>query len=392
MMEDKNLLIISPHYVTFVKDQVEELARYLNEIYVTSPEPYGRNNLKDLANLPENVKVYFPKFFHLPINYFRRKLGDNFFRAALRVIKREELEFDLIHAHFTWPSGCASILLKRRFKVPVIVTAHGNDVRIPLTNYVQSFDNSFLKLRLDNVVNEADIILTHHEELRDLLLSSYPFLRSKIMFLYKGINLNRFNPFSENLQKKVSNLKKSLGIEDKFVVLFLARIDRDKDPLTFVEAAKLLRENSKIALVMVGNGRLRKKCLELKKKYGIDNLHIIGGRSDTEIWYAMADVFVALSPVENIWSTTLQEAFCMGSPPIVTDVGYSSKILKHMKDAFLIPPNNPKALVDAILKLKTNSNLRKQLSENALKWREKFDNKRIAKEITKIYQRIVLGD
>ena len=374
----------------FVKSQLEALSKYVEEINVVTPIPISFGKLyedKLCKNYSfDNVNVYFPRFLHLPLNYFRRRRGEREARVVYNLIEEKGIEFDLIHAHFAWPSGYASILLKQRFEVPVIVTTHGDDVRIPLTNYIQSFDNSFLKLRLDHVVNKADIILTHHEELRDLLLSSYPFFRNKIVFLYKGINLNRFNPFSENLQKKASSLKKSLGIENKFVILFLARIDWDKGPLTFVEAAKLLRGNNEISLVMVGNGKLIKKCLELKKKYSINNLYIIGGRSDTEIWYAMADVFVALSPIENIWSTTLQEAFCMGLPSIVTNVGYSSKILKHMKDAFLIPPNNPKALVDAIFKLKTDESLIKQLSESALKWRKKFDNECIPKEIVRIYK------
>ncbi len=396
--KDKTLLILTNSYPNrdnshyggiFVKEQINYLKDYFKEVYVISPQPVGVNrNLRDYEY--KNVKVFFPRFFHLPIEYFRKRLGDNFFKAALRVIKREGLEFDLIHAHFTWPSGYAGVKLAEKFDISVVVTAHGNDIRIPLTNYLQSFDNVFLREKLDYVIESVDLLLTHHEELFDLIIKSYPKHKSKIRFLYKGISLEKFNPFSSILKLKTKEIRTSLGLGDKFVVLFLARIDWDKDPLTFVETSKILRDQKDVAFIMVGDGKLRKECLKLKEKYQLDNLHIIGKRSDTEIWYALADVFVALSPVENIWSTTLQEAFCMGLPSIATNVGYTSKILKHAKDVFLIPPKNPQALANAILKLKTDSSLREQLSRNALKWREIFDNKHIAKEIVGIYKQLSL--
>ena len=102
----------------------------------------------------------------------------------------------------------------------------------------------------------------------------------------------------------------------------------------------------------------------------------------------MADVFVALSPVENIWSTTLQEALVMGLPTIVTSVGYTSKILRNNADVLMIPPKHTKALVNAILELKENKDIRERLSQNAFKWRNKFDNSKLVKEIVKIYNRL----
>ena len=396
-LKDRRLLVIANSYPDknlntlggiFVKEQVDELSKYFEEIYVISPQPLGVNRALSDYNY-KNIMVFFPKFFHAPIGYFRKRLGDNFFKAAMRVIKREKLEFDLIHAHFTWPSGYAGIKLGEEFDTPVVVTAHGDDVRIPLTNYLQSFDNTFLRLKLDEVIKEADVILTHHEELRDLLLSSYPQLRHKIKFIYKGINLERFNPFNRELKRRAAEMRKSLGIGNRFVVLFLSRVDWDKDPLTFVETAKLLRKNEEIAFIMVGGGALLRRCIKEKTKYGLENLYIIGPRSDTEVWYALSNAFVALSPVENIWSTTLQEALAMGLPSIVTSVGYTPRILKDQIDVLMIPPKNPKALEEAILKLWKDKEFRERLSQNALKWRNQFDNSKIVKEILKIYEEVV---
>jgi len=142
---DKNILILTNHYPDkeniyyggiFVKEQVKYLKDYFKEVYVISPQALGINRkLRDYEY--DNVKVFFPRFLHIPINYFRRRLGDNFFKNALRVIERENLEFDLIHAHFTWPSGYAGALLRKMLKVPLIITAHGFDVyEVPFQNKI----------------------------------------------------------------------------------------------------------------------------------------------------------------------------------------------------------------------------------------------------------------
>ena len=395
--EDKNILVIANLFPSkdnsfyggiFVKEQVNELARYFNRVYIISPKPFGSNRaLVDYEY--RNVRVFFPRFFHVPVSYFRRMLGESFFKAALRVIQRENLKFDIIHAHFTWPSGYAAVKLGKEFKVPVVVTAHGDDVRIPLTDYIRSFDNSFLRKMLDVTVSNAGLIVTHHEELFDLLIEHYTSVFHKIKFVYKGIDVRRFDPFSCTLKEHASRLKQKLGLQNKFVVLFLSRVDWDKGPLVFVEAAKLLKYNPNIAFVMVGSGSLLKKCREIKSKHRLQNLYLLGGRSDTEIWYALSDVFVALSPVENIWSTTLQEAFCMGLPTIATNVGYTSKILRDHIDALLIPPDDPESLADAILRLMNDQELRERLSKNALKWREKFDIATTITEILKLYGTIL---
>ena len=83
--DDKNLLILTNSYPDkenrhyggiFVKEQVKYLAEHFNEVYVISPQPWGSN--KHLRGYKyDNVRVYYPRFFHTPIEFFRKRLGDN---------------------------------------------------------------------------------------------------------------------------------------------------------------------------------------------------------------------------------------------------------------------------------------------------------------------------
>lgn len=404
-----NVLVLAPQYRTAIRDEVNAVARYVAEVNVavhynplveiSKYLPFGgyfdhvRLFTKDmLVNLenPRNVNVHL-----LPLLYFipdgrNRCLGDKIFRKIDVLIQREGIDFDLIHGHFAWHYGYAGAKLKQKYKKPLIVSARGSDVRIPVAGYIKTHGSSFLKEQLNLVVDNADAIITYHEELQDLLLSEYKQrIESKLYLVHKGIDLKRFNPGSGELLKKAEILRAHLNIHNKFVILFLAGLNQYKDPQTFAQAAETLKACKDTVFVMVGGGQLKKSVEDFKNQKRIEDLIIVGPRRDTEVWYALTDVFCALSPVDNIWSTTLQEAFCMGKPSIVTEAGYSGKILSHLKDAYLIPTRDPSSLAQAVSKLRSDSELRATLSRGALSWRRRFDVERSAPNIAEIYNRVL---
>jgi glycosyltransferase involved in cell wall biosynthesis len=61
----------------------------------------------------------------------------------------------------------------------------------------------------------------------------------------------------------------------------------------------------------------------------------------------------------------LLEAAASGLPIIATDVGGTGEILRHQESAWLIPPADPTALAEAILRLANDAELRSRLAENA---------------------------
>ncbi len=394
----RNLLIITNNFPSkdnkfygniFVKREIRKIRTGFYRITVISPLPlFVKRNLKDYNFL--NINVYFPRFFHAPLTPFRKVLGYRQYLIANRLIKRKKINFSIIHGHFIWPSGFVSMRLSEEYNVPFIVTVHGGDIRDPLTNCNKQVKwNQFLKKKVDEVVTKANVIISPHEELRDLLIKEYgKSVKHKIKLVYKGINLNKFS-MNEEVMTKVNKIKKDLQLNNKFIVLFLARFDWDKDPLTFVKAAELLKKERDIYFIMVGGGKYTKKINRIINQKRIRNIKIIGPRNDPEVWYALADVFCAISPQENIWSTTLQEALSMGKACIVTNSGYTTKILKHGKDAYIIKRKNANDLKEAILKLKADSNLKRKLEQRGYSfWRKKFDDKKTSRKLLKIYREL----
>lgn len=237
-----------------------------------------------------------------------------------------------------------------------------------------------LKEKLDIVLGGANIIHTNHEELYDLLYSNYIKYKKKMEFTYKGIDLKKFNINDKSIIEKSKILKKDLGLEWKFIVLFLWNLVDFKDPTTFVKVTKLLSDNKNIYFLMVGEWELSKEIDKYINKNELKNIKCLWSRSDINVLYGMSDVFCALSPYENIWSTTIQEAFCMWVPSVITNVGYTEKILKNETGILLIKPRDKKELRGAILKFYNNNKLLKKVSVSlSNKWTSEFDNKKLAK-------------
>ncbi|MFT4250440.1 MAG: hypothetical protein ACMXYD_03705 [Candidatus Woesearchaeota archaeon] len=149
--KEKTLLILTDYFPNengsvpmgvFVKSQVDELKNYFKKIIVISPTPYAPNVLKNSSLLTPfqkgciemkdysygNVEVYFPRFYTLPINYFRKRNAEFAAKSVLKLISRKKLDFDFVHAHFTWMSGYIANQIKKKLDKEYFLTIHENSV------------------------------------------------------------------------------------------------------------------------------------------------------------------------------------------------------------------------------------------------------------------------
>lgn len=383
--KDKNLLIITNSYPdsrgksyggSFVKGQVDELKKYFKEIYVISPQPFGVNRfLKDYSY--DNVHVYYPRFFHLPIEFFRKRLGDNFFRAALRVIKQEKLDFDLIHAHFTWPSGYAGALLKEKSGVPLVVTGHGFDV------YDLPFRGEVYRRKVLKALESADRVITVSRSNFLVLTEKLGISPEKISIIPNGFDGKKFRPMDK------IECRKSLGLPlEKKIVLTVGNLVPVKGHGYLLEAAKMVLEMEPNAFfAIVGNGPLWKKLEELARKLGIsENVYFAGGRPHEEIplWMNAADVFV-LPSLRESFGVVVVEALAVGTPVVATINGGSEEIITSEDYGFLCPPKDPECLADKIL-IALN---KKWDREKIRKYAEQFTWENIARKVVGVYREVL---
>ena len=340
----RNLLIITNSYPNednthyggiFVKEQVKYLKEYFKEVYVISPQPMGVNRtLQDYEY--ENVKVFFPRFFHMPVNYFRRRLGDNFFKATLNVIKREKLEFDLVHAHFTWPSGYAAIRVAKKFDIPVVVTLHENREWF-LREYTSKDE------KIHKTWENANVLIRVNKKDVSLLKK----FNHNVYAIPNGFNPQRLPFIDRNAARDV------LGIPHEVRVLFsLGNLIERKGFQYLINAMKdVINQRNDVICFIGGGGPLKNKLEKIINKAGlVEHVKLIGKVPDDKLkyWMNAADLFVFPSLSESFGIVVL-EALAVGTPVVATTNGGSEEIIISEEYGMLCLPKDPECLAEKIL-------------------------------------------
>jgi glycosyltransferase involved in cell wall biosynthesis len=133
-----------------------------------------------------------------------------------------------------------------------------------------------------------------------------------------------------------------------------------------------------ITLTMVGpdkgDGALQKTQTVIEKLGLQKNIEIIRGIPKGEVpeYLERADIFINTTNVDNTPVSVLEAMIC-GLCVVSTNVGGIPYLLDDGRDALLVPPNNPKAMADAVLRILTEPGLAVRLSQNARKKAEQFD-------------------
>ena len=382
--QDKTLLVITPHYLTFVKDQTKELAKHFGKIYIFIPIIKFSNTLKlkvskkhskkyliDDKNLPENIKILTPTYYHLPLFHFRNRLGDNYFKAIERLIKKKNIKFDLIHAHFTWPSGYAGAKLKEKYNIPLIITAHGYDI------YDLPFRNELLRKKVEYALNSADCIITVSNS--NLKYINKLNIKTSVKIIPNGFRSDLFYPIPKDRARKKLNLS-----INKKIILNVGNLVEVKGHEYLILAIKeILKRRKDVMCIIVGSGELKKGLEKLVKKLNLqDHIKFVGAKPHEEIplWMNACDVFVLPSLKESFGIVQI-EAMACGKPIVATHNGGSEEIIKE-KTGILVEPRNPKQLKEAL-----NKALDKEWNgQKIVEYSKRFSWEEIVKKILDIYR------
>jgi len=400
------LLVLSHTYPTpdgntncFVHGQVKELARQGCDVRVVCPVPWApyplplvnrkwRNHAKTpLKGRVEGISVVYPRYPMIPHGRRLGVAGYLMYHGVRNAIvkMRDVFDFDIIHAHMVFPDGVAASLLKRRGVIdkPLCITAHGSDIRI----YSR---NPLCRTQIVRALETAELVVSGHPEIVELI---HRLGRGDVAEIANGIDLGKFQSCVD-----LGYIKKELGFSpEHFLVTFVGNLIPFKDPETLIRAIPaVMEQRNDVRFVVVGDGILKASLEKLSHELGVNaRVSFAGYRNDIEQILAVSDVFVALSPVENIWSTTILEAMAAAVPCIVTRAGTTEQYLEHERTAYLIEKRNPQALAAAILYLLNNKEMREELAQNGSTLvRESFDVQQSATELIELYSRVlsVKGD
>lgn len=358
-----NLLIISDRYPhgadsissSFVKSQVDCLKNYFNTIYVIALVPsipkflshynfikprWRRDALAQDYNY-ENVEVYFAKHLTVPFDFSIKKSGDKALKKANSIIKNNRLEFDIIHSHFTYPSGYVGSKLKDIYQKPAVLTVHEN--RDWFLKEISS-DNDKL---LFTWKNSDKIIRVNKIDLREFTKIGID--KSKLSYIPNGYESSLFYPKDITAARERLNLRKN-----KIILLNIASLETYKGQKYLVEAMRdVLNVRDDVMLYIVGQGSLEKSLQSSIDKYRLSNSIILAGgnkpREEIPAWVNACDLFVLPSLSEGN-PTVMFETLGCGKPFLGTDVGGIPEIITDSRLGLIVEPKDINGLSQAIFK------------------------------------------
>jgi glycosyltransferase involved in cell wall biosynthesis len=389
MMKKPSILIISHMYATFVKDQVDQMAPYFRDIFVlvrTNPLaeisliipvsyliPFSVAQKIDLSTTPENVHVFQTPVIYVPTESGYEKLGRNHLKSVEKVIKKQSLAFDIIHAHFTWSAGYVGSQLKETYGVPFIITAHGIDI------YDLPFKNAFYTEQITRVLNAADHIITVS---RNNLASIEKLgIKKPVSVILNGFNDQRFYP------RDMQECRNILGLpQNKKILVNVAKLyDVVKGHEILIRAMhEVIKKRDDVVCYIVGDGELRTSLEKLIAELQLEHaVTIVGAKPHHEIpfWINAGDVFVLPSLSEGN-PTVMFECLGCAKPFIGTRVGGIPETITHDTYGLLSEPGNVQELAKNIL-----ASLSREWDHAAIsEYAQQFTWKKISHEIITIYQ------
>jgi len=151
-----------------------------------------------------------------------------------------------------------------------------------------------------------------------------------------------------------------------FTLVFVGRLAPVKNHTLLLNAFQLaLASDPGLRLWMVGDGSERTALESLAAQLGIEGqVRFWGQQLDVAPFFSAADAFIMSSKSEGLPISLLQ-AFSLGVPTIVTDVGGMAEAVRFAKAGIAVPLNDPAAMAQAILRLACSEAERKQFSTNA---------------------------
>jgi glycosyltransferase involved in cell wall biosynthesis len=174
---------------------------------------------------------------------------------------------------------------------------------------------------------------------------------------------------------------------------FSARLEHLKGPMRLLEAFRIAQQTySKLELRIAGDGSQRQEFIDVSRAAGLENkCHLLGiykTLHERAEFMDSYDVFVLPSLTEGTPNVII-EAMAHGKPTIASAVGGVPDLIT--KDVgILVPCDDQQALADAMVRLASDSDLRKRMGIAARKrYEQLFTPQAVLPVLVDFYQAVI---
>jgi len=342
---------------------------------VTGPVPPGRNDVTHLAyerGIPTQV---------IPSLINRINLLANL--KAIAEIRRIMVQgkYDIVHTHSS-VAGVIGRLAALTAGMPVIIHhVHGWGLNESMPGWTRKL---YLALERFCAKFTDRIIAVSEPDIQKGLIQVIG-EKDKFSLIYNGIDLEKFRQVVDDQQ-----VRSELGLDpDSKLVGMIGRLDEQKNPLDFIQAAAIVaKEYPKAQFLIIGDGSLRPDCEKLIDELDLkDKFFLLGFRNDV----ARILPVLTMTAMSSLWEglpLAFIEAMSAGKPIVANDIDGASDVIVNGETGFLVTPHQPREMAERILTLLNNETLCKKMARVAQQRSDQYSLDRMVGKVEALYNEL----
>lgn len=278
------------------------------------------------------------------------------------VVKFEKL--DLLHVHYAIPHASAawfakSILKEQGYHLPFITTIHGTDITLV------GRDESYRPV-VEFSMNNSDGITSVSNSLKQDTLRYFE-VKNHIEVIPNFIDFSRFKKTNKE------HFKKAIAPQGEKILIHVSNFRKVKRVEDVVRLFEIVLRQTKVKLLLVGDGPERMAIEKLVRKLDIcDHVRFLGKQDSVEELLAISDLFVLPSESESFGLSAL-EAMACEVPVISSNAGGISEVNVHGETGFLSEVGDYEDMAKNALYILQDEERLKQFKKNAFEHAKQYD-------------------
>jgi len=293
----------------------------------------------------------------------------------LKQLQQQE-KYDIIYCQQP-VGGLMGRMLGKKFKIPVIYTAHG----FHFLKGNSALKNFVFKTIEKKLAKSTDVLITINEE--DFEAAKDWKAKQKFKISGIGFDINKYDNSSFDKEE----FKSQLGLKDEFVVLTVAEFIKRKNYATSLKAIAELK-NENVKYLICGRGVLEQEMKQQIKDLGIeDKVIMLGYRKDINKIMQISDAFLLPSNQEGLCLSII-EAMNFGLPIITSNVRGCKDLVEIDKNGFIGEKDDYMFYAEAIKKLINNPELKTAMGEKSKELSPKYSIDNVIKQLEEIYNKL----
>lgn len=228
-----------------------------------------------------------------------------------------------------------------------------------------------------NNLKKFDWVIFGSQQTKDVITDLYDVHFPKSSVIYNAIKINE-------VIKKASEF--AVTYDSYPVFSSMGRLHSRKNYHTLMKVhRRLLDEGLVHSIAVIGGGGEMENLKNQAKELQVGNTFLLLDSQINPYPYIKNSDFFVLPSESESYPLTIGEVMGLNIPIISTNVGGIPEMIEHNFDGYLVEPNE-NSIYEGMKLFLTNPKISERFKANLVKSVEKFDNDKIYREVTSVFQ------